>query len=394
MSGFLNNHPKPDALISINHPFRTGILVALSILSASRGSAQVVFPKPTQADESTGYLESYVGWDWYRGSGVIARDSRLIFSCGHLFYENGVWATDYEFYRNYSDYNPPEPGDGASPRGFRYFTNYSDNASNYGGDSSRAFAYDFTVFYGTESFGPAVACWADGGPALRSSRDKRIVGYPAQIEYTGDPGHSYQYATDWFPNRAYQIRDTYHGFDDVSTGEGNSGGPVFVWDSANGSYSLGGILVSGSYDTAGVYALNRSSNTMASAALGLDSVTRTFSNSKALKLPDAAGSPSTRKITALEFTGTITGLKFSLAITTPRRGDLNVYLKSPSGRIRWIHKASSDTGDNVTVDQADFTSTFRGYAANGDWQLKMRDTRARNQATFKNFSVAMTAAAE
>ncbi len=366
----------------------------LTILSARQASAQVIFPKTVQADQSTGYLESYVARDWYRGSGVIARDSRLIFSCGHLFYDNGVWATDYEFHRNYSNYNPPEPGDGATPRGFRYFSNYSNNASSYGGDSSRAFAYDFTVFYGPESFGPAVECWADGGPALRSSRDKRIVGYPATVEYTGEAGYSYQYATDWFPNRAYQIRDAYHGFDDVSTGEGTSGGPVFVWDFTSGNYSLGGILVSGSYDTAGVYALNSSSNTLASAALGVDSITRTFRNSKALKLPDAARSTSTRKITATGFTGTVTGLKFSLSIATPRRGDLNVYLKSPGGRIRWINKASSKTADNVTVEQADYISTFRGYAANGDWQVKMRDTRARNRATFKNFSVAMTAPAE
>lgn len=364
------------------------------ILSASRGSAQVFYPKPVQADESTGYLESFVAWDWYRGSGVIARDSRLIFSCGHLFYENGVWATDYEFHRNYSNYNPPNPGDGDLPRGFRYFSNYSDNASTYGGDSSRAFAYDFTVFYGPNSFGPAVGCWAEGGPALRSTRDKRIVGYPAQIEYTGDPGYSYQYATDWFSNKGYTIRGAYHGFDDVSTGQGTSGGPVFVWDSGSGNYSLGGILVSGSYDTAGVFALNSSSNTMASAALGLDSVTRTFSNSQALQLPDAASSPSTRKITAAGFADTVTGLKFSLSIATPRRGDLNVYLKSPSGRIRWINKASSKTGDNVTVKQADYTSTFRGYAANGDWQVKMRDTQARNRATFKNFSLAVTSFAD
>lgn len=381
-------------MISINHPFRAGALAAILTLSASRGSGQVVFPKQALADESTGYLESYVAGDWYRGSGVVARDSRLIFSCGHLFYENGVWATDYEFHRNYSNYNPPNPGDGATPRGFRYFSNYSGNVTNYGGDSARAFAYDFTVFYGLKSFGPAVECWADGGAALRSGKDKRIVGYPATIEYTGDPGYSYQYATDWFPNRGYQIRDAYHGFDDVSTGVGNSGGPVFVWDSGGGNYLLGGILVSGSYDTAGVYALNSSSNTMASAALGLKSVTRTLSNTQALKLPDAATSASTRKVTAAGFSDTVTGLKFSLSITTPRRGDLNVYLKSPSGRIRWINKASANTADNVVVKQADYISAFRGQAANGVWQVKMRDTRARNRATFNNFSLAVTAYAE
>ncbi|MES2920472.1 MAG: proprotein convertase P-domain-containing protein [Verrucomicrobiota bacterium] len=377
----------------MNPPFRTGILVSLSILSATRGSADYYIQR-AHVDSSTGYLESYVDRDWYRGSGVVARDSRLIYSCGHLFYENGVWATDYEFYRNYSNYYPPEPGTGSKPRGFHYFTNYSDNVNFYGGDSSRAFAYDFTVFYGPDSFGPAAGHWADGGAVLRSSREKRIVGYPATIEHTGARGYSYQYATDWFPLRAYQIRAAYHGFDDVSTGEGTSGGPVFVRDTTSDDYSLAGILVSGSYNTAGVYALNSSSNAMASAALGLQSVTQTFSNTSAFQLPDADSGFSTRKTTASGFADTVTGLKFSLSMTTPRRGDLDVYLRSPSGRIRWVNKASSNTADNLVVNEANYSSTFRGYAANGVWQVKMRDSRVRNRAAFHQFSVSVTAYAE
>lgn len=366
----------------------------MSILSVPQGSAEVYYSKRVQADDSTGYLESYVAGDWYRGSGVVARDPRLIYSCGHLFYENGVWATDYVFYRNYSSYYDPDPANGASPRGFRYFTNYSDNVSTYGGDSSRAFAYDFTVFYGTGSFGPAAGCWPDGSSVLRSDQMKRIVGYPATVEYTGASGRSYQHATDWFTGRGYTIRDAYIGFDNVSTGEGNSGGPIFVSDAAGDNYSLGGILVSGSYDTAGIYALNSSSNSMASAALGLKSVSRTFSNARALVLPDAGTSYSTRTTTASGFSDTVTGLKFSLSVTTPRRGDLNVYLKSPSGRVRWINKASSSISDNLVINQADYTANFRGYAANGDWQVRMRDTLAKNQATFNRFSVSVTAFAE
>jgi Proprotein convertase P-domain len=363
----------------------------LLILSISEGSAAVYYSKRLLFDHSTGYMESYVGRDWYRGSAVVARDSRLIYSCGHLFFDNGVWATDYEFYRAYNSNSPPDPANGASPRGFRYFTSYADNANAYGGDSSRAFAYDFTVFYGPNSFGPAVGYWADGGAVLRSSRQKRIVGYPANIEYTGASGRSYQYATDWFTNRGYSIRDAYHGFDKVSTGEGNSGGPVFVMNAAGDAYFLGGILVSGSYDTAGVYALNASSNSMASAALGLKSVTATFSNTDSILLPDAGTSYSTRTTTASGFSENITGLKCSVSITTPRSGDLNVYLKSPSGRVRWVHKASTSTADNLVVNQADYTTTFRGYAANGVWQLRMRDTLANNQATFNQFSVTVTA---
>lgn len=336
-------------------------------------------------------MESYVNGDWYRGSAVVARDARLIYSCGHLFYENGVWATDYEFYRAFNSSGSPDPANGASPRGFRYFTSYADNTDIYAGDSSRAFAYDFTVLYGTNSFGPAVGSWADGGAVLRSDRQKRIVGYPATIERTGESGYSYQHATDAFTTQSYQIRGAYYGFDDVSTGEGNSGGPIFVWDAAGTDYLLAGILISGSHNTAGVYALNASSSSMASAALGVKNVSATFSNSVSLLLPDAGSSYSSRTTSASGFSENITGLKFSVSISTPRRGDLNVYLKSPSGRVRWVHKASSSTADNLVVNQADYVTTFRGYAANGLWQLKMRDTLAKNRATFNRFSVTVTA---
>lgn len=364
------------------------------ILSASRGSAEAYSLQRVQADASTGYLESYISRDWYRGSGVVARDPKLIYSCGHLFYEGGVWATDYEFYRDYTGYNPPEPGTGSKPRGFRYFSSYSDNVDSYGGDSSRAFAYDFTVFYGPNSFGPSVGYWSDGATAIRSSRGKRLVGYPATLEHTGDSGYSYQYATDWFPTQGYQIRDDYYGIDNVSTGEGTSGGPLFVQDTSSDDYYLGGILVSGSFDSAGIYALNSSSNSMASAALGLETVTRTYSNNYAFRLPDGASSYSSRKTTVAGFADTVSELKLSLSITTPRRGDLAVYLRSPSGRIRWVNKPSSSTADNLVVNQADYSSTFRGYATNGVWQVKMRDSRTSNRATFRQFSVTVTAFAE
>ena len=369
-------------------------LACLLALTAPHASAEVYYSKRGLFDQSTGYVESLVGGEWYRGSGVIARDPKLIYSCGHVLYENGVWATDYLFYRAYNSRYTPDASTGVSPRGFRYFSNYSDNADTYGPNSARAFAYDFTVFYGTEPFGEAVGWWQDGGAALRSDQLKQIVGYPTSVEYTGERGYCYQYGTDWFTNKAAQTRDAYHTFNNVSTGGGNSGGPVFVKDAGGTGYFLGGILVSGSYSTAGVYALNDSSNSMASAALGIKEVTLTFANTSSVMLPDASSTYVTRKATASGFTDNITGLKFSTSITTPRRGDLDVYLKSPSGRIRWIHKASTETADNIVIKDADYSTKFRGYAANGEWKLRMRDVTARNRATFNSFSVSVSAPGE
>jgi hypothetical protein len=367
-------------------------VAALLALSTSEGYGEIYYPKRGIFDASTGYMETYVDGGWYRGSGVIARDSRLIYSCGHLLYEDGIWATDYFFYRAYHNYTFPEESEGNSPRGFHYFTNYSDNVDYYGANSRRSFAYDFTVYYGNDSFGEALGWWQDGAAALKSSRAKRIVGYPSKIDYTRASGYYYQHGTDWFTNRAWQDFGAYYGLDNVTTGSGNSGGPVFVADSSN--YYLAGILVAGSSDSAGVYALNASSNSMASAALGLKSITRTFSNTSSSLLADGASSYTVKKTTASGFSDTVTALKFSMTLTTPRRGDLDVYLQSPSGRIRWINKQSTSTADNIVISGADYSAKFNGYAANGVWQLKMRDAVTKNRATFSKFSVTVSALGE
>ena len=370
----------------------TAGLVCIAGILAARAEAQVVYPKRALVDLSTGYLESYVAGDWYTGSGVIARDSRLVYSCGHLFYEDGVWATDYLFYPGYNDSSSPDPSRGIAPRGFRYFTSYANNVKVYGSSSSRAFAYDFTVFYRSSPFGTAIATAADGRAALVSDELKRIVGYPSSIDFTRARGYSYQHATDWFTNQAYPLRGSYYGFDGVSTGPGNSGGPVFVQDTGAETYSLAGILVSGSYSTAGAYALDAAAEAMANSALGASgSVQQVYRNTSSRRLPDAARGYVNRRVDAAGFTGNISDLTFNMKITTPRRGDLDVYLQSPSGRIRWINKKSRNNNRNLVVKKADYSANFRGLAANGPWRLKMRDSVRKNRAVFEQFSISINA---
>jgi len=373
--------------------FNAAKIAGLLVLAAPWASAGVYYPKQGLFDSSTGYMETELPDGWFRGSAVIARDPRLLYSCGHMLYENGMWATDYLFYRAYHSRYSPNPTQGASPRGYRYFTSYANNSDIYGQNSGRAFAYDFSIFYGTGSFGTAVGWWSDGGAIMRSSRAKRIVGYPSRLEYTGARGYYYQHATGWFTNRAVQSRGSYHYFRNVTTGGGNSGGPVFAKDT-NGSYYLGGILVSGSYSTAGIYTLNSSSNSMASAALATKSVRVDSGNTDAVALPDGSSTYLVREATTSGFEENITGLSFSASITTPRRGDLDVYLRSPSGRIRWVHKQSQEAAADLQIDNADYTAKFRGQAANGVWQLKMRDAVRGNEATFNHFSVSVSATGE
>lgn len=357
-------------------------------------SAAVVFPKRGVSDQSTGFMESKLGSYWYRGSAAVARDPKLIYSCGHLFYEKGVWATQYNFYRAYHNQSWPKKSQATIPRGYRYFTNYSDNVASAGQNSKKAFAYDFTVFYGNNSFGPAVGWWPDGAAALKTNQLKKIVGYPSKIDYTGANGYCYQHSTAWFNKVARQSYGDYYAFGNVSTGGGNSGGPIFVQDESSGSYYIAGILVSGSRTTAGIYALNDSSNSMATTALGQATSTLQFVNQESGMLTDGGNTAETRSTNVSGFTGAVSEVKVSLSVSTARRGDLDIYLKSPSGRIRWINKQSKDSTEDIVIAGADCSKTFQGQAANGTWQLKMRDANSNNQTQFNSFGVTVTAPVE
>lgn len=350
-----------------------------------------VYPKRGLFETSTGLVSARFSSGSFRGSGVIARDPRLIYSCAHVLYEDGVWATSYRFHRAYHSSSAPYSTEGASPRGFRYFTSYSPYATQYGDDSYEAFSVDFVVYYADFNFGDAVGYWYDGGGVLRSNRWKRIIGYPSVLHYNGQQGYYYQHGTDWFTNEAAQARNAYHRFTGVSTGPGNSGGPVFVHDSINDQEYLAGILVSGLATSAGVCALSDATNQMASDALGNEPVTHAYTNEKRLALPDGSTRYSNRTITAEGYTEGVTGLVLNARINTLHRGELAVYLKSPSGRICWLNKPSSNLRRNIVITDRDLTNSFDGVAANGRWVLRMKDTKAGNPSVFRSFSVTITA---
>lgn len=375
---------------------QSNLLRAITFLIAtmtSHAGFAVTYPTPRLTDEHAGYLSVIAAGDSFRASAVIAKDPRLLFSCAHALYENGQWATSYEFSRAY--HSSFSPSSGVSPRGFRYFSSYAGNVRNYGDTATRTFNVDFVVMYSFDGFGDAVGFWNDGGPVLANpSYLKRIVGYPATIDYTGVSGEYYQHSTDYFLDTADRIEPEYYIFDNVTTGAGNSGGPVYAYD--NGDY-LAGILVSGTETTAGVRVLDSAALTMATDALrdatgtGQTVVARTVSNTKAFSLPDKSTTFSVRKF-AVNLTGTITRLLFSANITTTFRGDLDVYLRAPSGRVQWISKRSGGAADNLITKNANYTVRYRGFRAAGNWGLYMRDAVAGDRARFNSATLKVSAA--
>lgn len=365
------------------------MLVAL----ASRDGGAVTFPKRRLTDLSAGYLSATIGGAGFRGSAVIAKDPRLLFSCAHVLFENGQWSTNYLFTPGYHGAFPPDGG--IAPRGVRYFSSYAGNVARFGANASQTYNLDFVVMYGYEGFGNAVGYWQDGGPILQDTNYfKRIVGYPASIDFTGASGEFYQHSTDYFDDAAFELAPAYYSFNNVSTGGGNSGGPVYAY--SDGTDYLAGILVSGSETSAGVRAIDSAALTMAADALADVSASQgavksgSFKLSRAFTLPDNATRYTVRAFST-RLAGVITKLLLSINITTTYRGDLDVYLRAPSGRVQWVSKHGRDAADNLIRRNANFTTTFRGRAAGGRWQLFMRDASAGDRARFNSATLTISA---
>lgn len=339
---------------------------------------------------STGLLFTEFGPNQYRGSAAVARDVRLLYTCAHVIYDDGVWTSSGDFVRGWSSRTRPESTDSVRVRGYRYFATYS------GGNSERAFSRDFAIGFrnATTNFGPALPVMTNGGAALRDPTvSKLIVGYPAEIDYTGGPGYYYMHRTGPYSYPMTRARDSYHRVDGVSTGGGNSGGPVLA-DSGAG-YELAGILISGRYNGAGVYGINSAATTMADTLIAaLDGVTsgdldlQTATNQNSTRLPDASRQYTSRKLTVSGLGPTAVSTILDLRIATPFRGDLDVYVRSPSGRINWVHQhALNRPGRDLVVNNADYAFEFYGVEANGDWTLYMRDFYRGDAASFKRASL-------
>jgi hypothetical protein len=367
--------------------------VLVALLSTPPVQA-VVYPQRGLVDLSAGFVivdtPDYV----FRGSGAVVRDDRLVYSCAHVLFDNGKWATTFAFRRAWHAQSWPSINNAQHPRGFRHFSDYAAYVAQFGDTDDETFNVDFTIFYSNLAFGTAMPYRADGAAAVSSSAPKRIVGYPGTLDYTGQPGYAYQHATPWFTARGSDFASTYFEFDNVSTGGGTSGGPIYVRDSADNAAVFAGVLVAGTNTTAGVRVHDSAADEMAVAALGaIDSLGEsvTFSNANAFVLPDGATRYRQRAIAVSGFTSTLRDVEVSLSIATLFRGDLDVYLVAPNGRVQWISRRDGASAKNLSLRYRSYRSRFAGLDPNGTWRLFMRDAVPRDRATFKSFSLRVTA---
>jgi subtilisin-like proprotein convertase family protein len=126
---------------------------------------------------------------------------------------------------------------------------------------------------------------------------------------------------------------------------------------------------------------------MADSALAEAGPAVALSNSAPFELADASRSFASVPLEFSGSSGSVKQLKLSLSVKTGRPGDLEIYLKSPGGRMRWISRHPGGTAADLTLVAADYSDTFRGCAEAGTWEVRLRDVVAGVAATFESCSL-------
>lgn len=104
-------------------------------------------------------------------------------------------------------------------------------------------------------------------------------------------------------------------------------------------------------------------------------------------IPDNDPQGLTRTFTATE-SGPLEEVALTLDVTHVFRGDVEVYLTSPSGTTGRLTRASGDSADNIA--SWTFTSnTFWGEEAAGTWTVRVADVGAADLGTWNWFSAAL-----
>lgn len=210
------------------------------------------------------------------GSGAVVKHPRVVFSCAHVVFDKAAadpWLENPRWYRAAAPSSLPSLSTGQVLRGYQYFIGYTSSAQQ-SISSASTFAQDFVVHYAYEDTagGGYAGLWSDGIGVLKSGRQKLITGYPSGLYAVNDGRRYLMHQTGPFSRAFESSSGAYVVVSEVSTGPGNSGGPMWVSDGSQ--YFYAGAVVSGlarslgeNADTTGVYGVDPSSSSLIDSAI-------------------------------------------------------------------------------------------------------------------------------
>jgi subtilisin-like proprotein convertase family protein len=268
-------------------------------------------------------------------------------------------------------------------------------AEESGIDTRGAFSRDISLAWGLEDFVEGEPAEIDfkGVNSLKKAKTSMITGYPAELDYTGESGGYFLHATepDLTPFRqALTTGSSYLYATHISTGPGNSGGPVWGQDES-GQWKVSGLLVSGRPSEAGVYAMSSSvksllraaapaiadprKSTKAVATVSTDTCRMVMNKPK--KIPDGLHRWTKIPLKCIRFPeGSVVAAAYlDLTITTGHRGDLIVAVLGPDGTAVTVHNGQGAGEDDLVFDDLSIGPFFTAAEASavGNWALLVQD---------------------
>ncbi len=372
---------------------RQHLLLALgsALLLAPSLSAQNARPLPAVPPFPFNMTGLITAGD-YMGSGAVVRHPRVVASCAHVVYDEtlgstaGAWVLQNRFFRAYFSGSYPTTG-GTPLRGYMRWGTYASYVTTLGGDSNEAFSTDFVAHFTYSDIvtGPAAPFWADGLPALTSTRLKGITGYPSGLYANPSPNEYRMHTTGGFTQRLTPVLGRYLEATGPSTGSGNSGGPAWVFDSSTNTWRFAGVLVSGdelstggSSNMIGVTAADPAAWSLVSSAItaATSAAPAPLRAYAATGLPRAVPDGNTNgvsiPITVSGAAVRIETLLLTLRVNHPYPNDLQVILRSPGGRSVTVTNRPSSEERNLVLTARPIEG-FAGLNPNGTWQLIVRD---------------------
>ncbi|MES2440416.1 MAG: proprotein convertase P-domain-containing protein [Verrucomicrobiota bacterium] len=370
---------------------------APTVFAATPKTASPVKIKPTQVGKEPYRFNGAVLTDQFRGSGFCAWDNHTFFSAAHVLFDT-TWLAPPRWYPAANAAQLDETT-AIQSRGYYRWAEYSSLVAS---SASDGFSQDVILGYSFEKLikGKAAKINLNGYKDLRKRAKTLITGYPADNLYIEESIEGY------FMHKTGPIVTPYVSYDDkaltttlVTTGHGNSGGPIWTKNS-RGGWSAAGVLVGGLPSESVVYAFSKDINSLTRAVtpviqpiidepvssdkVGASSVF--FPYYKEKQIPDGKHEWTVFKIGVDAFPegAAVEQVALSLDIRTKHRGDLQVVLAGPGGFQALVHNEGGNVKNNLIFNSRDYSADFTGITANGEWSLLVQDRLKGDISTLKS----------
>jgi subtilisin-like proprotein convertase family protein/V8-like Glu-specific endopeptidase len=383
-------------------------LPSLGILMLAASATAATKPKttnpvkvdPALINDKPYRFNGVVLTDSARGSGFCAWNKRTFFSAAHVVFGESEWLAPPTWTPSPNS-ETLDDSEAIQSRGYYRWTDYAKLVATT--DSKQAeFSKDVILGYAFKNLitGEPANLNLYGSRDLRNKGQTLITGYPAENSYLAENTDGY------FLHQTGPSTTTFQEFfgkaliaTKISTGPGNSGGPVWT-KSPKGQWQAAGVMVGGLPSESIVYAFSSDINALLravtpviqreiTAPVAVDHVSATsifFPYTRARAIPDGVQKWTSFeiKVNGFDRAALVEGVKLSLDIQTKHRGDLQVALTGPGGYEAMVHNEEGAGRDNLVISNKDFTSDFSDIPANGKWYLRVQDRLTGDIATLKS----------